>query len=1195
MSHQVFCGCYYQTRTHDNSYWTVKNYLPQVQLEAHTTILLTTSRTTLTQTFSNPSPKDAITECIYTFPLYDGVSVVSFTCRIGSRTLHGLVKEKDKARAVYTEAVSRGETAGLLEQLPEAADVFSTTLGNIPPGEKVAIQITYVGELKHDAETDGTRFTLPTRIAPRYGSLPNSILRSGMTAQEEGGIKITVDAMVPEGSFIRSVQSPTHPIAVSMGTTSTAPKDDPALHRASATLSLGTSQLDNDFVLIVLAKDTGVPAALLETHSTIKDQRALMVTLVPKFSLPPSRPEIIFVVDRSGSMQNKMATLKSAMKVFLKSLPLGVKFNICSFGNMHSFLWTQSKPYGQMTLDEAISHVDDFIANYGGTQTFDAMMAAVESRFKDLPCEVMLLTDGEIWNQDQLFTYLDNVIQESKGGVRVFALGIGNSVSHALVEGIARAGHGFAQSVGEGEKLDSKVVRMLKGGLSPHVTDYTLEVQYEPNVDEDEEYEMVEKVTDSLQLLWDKESVPQELKQKQKPISLFDPSADTEHEEKHIGNDIDGLDRYTHLPTVVTPKLLQAPSRIPPLFPFTRTTVYLLLSPQALQRAPKTVVLRGTSPNGPLELSIPVQSLARPGETLHQLAAKKAIQELEEGRGWIFCARDENGVLVKDKFPGRFDEMVEREGVKLGVEFQTGGKWCSFVAVEANDGELADKIGMRELASQLEEDTASSTLSGNSPAWTVLDQSKSLNLRQHVPSSRIKHYATPFDQHSAFGSSQPSTKRRLVSQKLEATPPSPDFKQNSPFESAAPSQAGQHALTPSGSSQRFACFNMSAGLQQPVMTGASRQLYGSPPLSFGAAQQPATATAASSLFGSVQKLPNCSKESSNMPSYQPNSSPSGLIPQRTSFDTSLGLQQPSMQKPVKHSLEGNPFSYRASQQPPAASAAYSLFGSVHQTPNYSKEPSKMFGHPTAAQSPSVLGVQNQGRVMSSGLQRQGAVQPFEGTPASFHASQQRRGAAAASSLFGSNQEIPNYSKESSNTFGDPAAPQDRSYIPMSASQVRGGAPAQAPGSQGSRKKGRTPRCFVKRSGSEREFAALTDASDEPMPLITDEGIVHRLVDLQRFEGSWDLDDEVAAILGFNSLQQACRGEIEKLKDQKWATLLVVAFLEGPMAALEGVWELVVEKAKAWLQADGGAREGWEDETKDLVGKIGTAQATNTIA
>jgi hypothetical protein len=72
--------------------------------------------------------------------------------------------------------------------------------------------------------------------------------------------------------------------------------------------------------------------------------------------------------------------------------------------------------------------------------------------------------------------------------------------------------------------------------------------------------------------------------------------------------------------------------------------------------------------------------LGIPGETVHQLAAKKAISELEQGRGWISEARDESGLLIKIKHEGRFADMVEREAVRFGVQFQVGGKWCSFVA-----------------------------------------------------------------------------------------------------------------------------------------------------------------------------------------------------------------------------------------------------------------------------------------------------------------------------------------------------------------------------------------------------------------------------------------------------------------------------------------------------------------------------------
>ena len=39
------------------------------------------------------------------------MGVVGFTCKVGSRLITGLVKEKAKARAVYDAAISRGGSA----------------------------------------------------------------------------------------------------------------------------------------------------------------------------------------------------------------------------------------------------------------------------------------------------------------------------------------------------------------------------------------------------------------------------------------------------------------------------------------------------------------------------------------------------------------------------------------------------------------------------------------------------------------------------------------------------------------------------------------------------------------------------------------------------------------------------------------------------------------------------------------------------------------------------------------------------------------------------------------------------------------------------------------------------------------------------------------------------------------------------
>lgn len=160
---QSMCGCFYVPSVEANK---TRKYLPQADLKAHTTVLSTTSRTVLSQTFVNPSSTTDVKECKYVFPLYDGVSVIGFTCQVGSRIIRGIVKEKAQAKDEYDIAVAHGETAGLIEQGP-TSDVFVTSLGNIPAEGELFVTITYIGELKHDVGANGIRFTIPTRISPR--------------------------------------------------------------------------------------------------------------------------------------------------------------------------------------------------------------------------------------------------------------------------------------------------------------------------------------------------------------------------------------------------------------------------------------------------------------------------------------------------------------------------------------------------------------------------------------------------------------------------------------------------------------------------------------------------------------------------------------------------------------------------------------------------------------------------------------------------------------------------------------------------------------------------------------------------------------------------------------------------------------------------------------------------------------------
>ncbi|KAH0531393.1 hypothetical protein TsFJ059_000230 [Trichoderma semiorbis] len=660
-------------------------FLPIVSLDVHTSIVASTSRTVLTQTFVTTGT--SLKNVKYVFPLYDGVSVVGFECTIGSRVIKGVVKEREEAKQEYQAAVASGKIAGLLEQSLEASDVFSTSLGNIPSRAKsVKVEITYLGELKHDAQVDGLRFTIPTKLAPRYGQ--HSMTGSN-TFQGGKHITITVDADVSSGSTIKSIQSPSHPISVNIGTLSTATSDTPSLQKAHATLSQGSAELDRDFIIQIVATGLGDPIAVLETHPTIPNQRALMATLVPRFNLPMEMTEVVFLCDRSGSMGGgqKIPNVIDALKIFLKSMPVGIKFNICSFGSHYEFLWERSMTYEEGTLEIAINHVSGFSANFGGTEMYRPMEDVFKRRYKDLNLEVILLTDGEIWAQEDLFRLINTHVSESKGAVRVFTLGVGTDVSHALIEGVARAGNGFAQTVGENEKMDRMLIRMLKGALTPHITDYTLEIKYDNNdgsaEENDDDFEVIERVMDAMTLEVPSSGQAEEsgTQQSQQPISLFDQSVqDTDLEMSGTSNSV-----KAKLPPLNVPRYLQAPFQIPPLFPFNRTSVYVLLSDSTPNRQPKSVILKGTSLHGPLSLEIPIATLTERGTTIHQLAARKATRELEDGRGWIFHVKNQDGKLLQEQFDGQFSDMVKREAVRLGVQYQVSGKWCSFVAIQDTD------------------------------------------------------------------------------------------------------------------------------------------------------------------------------------------------------------------------------------------------------------------------------------------------------------------------------------------------------------------------------------------------------------------------------------------------------------------------------------------------------------------------------
>ncbi|HEX9962468.1 MAG TPA: VIT domain-containing protein, partial [Pyrinomonadaceae bacterium] len=152
-------------------------------------------------------------EAVYTFPLPANAAVDDMTMKIGERTIRGKIMRREEARKVYQAAKNEGKAASLLDQ--ERPNVFTQSVANIPPNEKIIVEISYVETLKY--EEGAYEFVFPMTVSPRYN--PASVkpddarkISPPIISSSRAGHDISIEVSLNAGVPVEEIRSKTHEI-----------------------------------------------------------------------------------------------------------------------------------------------------------------------------------------------------------------------------------------------------------------------------------------------------------------------------------------------------------------------------------------------------------------------------------------------------------------------------------------------------------------------------------------------------------------------------------------------------------------------------------------------------------------------------------------------------------------------------------------------------------------------------------------------------------------------------------------------------------------------------------------------------------------------------------------------------------------------------------------------------------------------
>ncbi|XP_072467757.1 protein mono-ADP-ribosyltransferase PARP4 isoform X2 [Notamacropus eugenii] len=410
------------------------------------------------QTYTNTSHVPIETK--YVFPLDDKAAVCGFEAFINGKHIIGEVKEKEEAHQEYREAISQGHGAYLMDQ--ESPDVFTVSIGNLPPQAKVLIKITYITELSFHHGC--ANFFMPATVAPwQQDKALNENLQDTVekVCIKEVGMhqQFSLNISIEMPYIIELITSDTHKLKVK--------KTD-----CKAVIStLDNSSLDSKgFSLQIHIGEAYLPRMWVEKHPN-KESEACMLVFHPDFStvLPEKTQisEVIICLDCSNSMEG--SELLQAKQIALHAVSLiheKQKVNIIKFGTNYNELFSYPKySTSNPKLTEFIMSATPTMGNTDFWKTLHFLNLLYPSQGMR---NILLLSDGHIQNESLTL----QIVRRNVRHTRLFTCGIGSTANRHILRALSQYGAGAFEYFNTKSKyswkkqIEDQMTRIFSPGCS---------------------------------------------------------------------------------------------------------------------------------------------------------------------------------------------------------------------------------------------------------------------------------------------------------------------------------------------------------------------------------------------------------------------------------------------------------------------------------------------------------------------------------------------------------------------------------------------------------------------------------------------------------------------------------------------------------------------------------------------------------